>query len=338
MTSLPILPRNDGDRAASHAGSDAPNAGHADFARDVLEGLSAPQKHLPPKHFYDAVGSQIFERITGLPEYYPTRAELRILADNAQAIATLIPKGAALVEFGSGSSTKVRLLLEKLAQLRAYVPVDISAEFLGEEAARLRGEFPSLNVVPIAADFTRPFELPSSLRKGPLAGFFPGSTIGNFEPETAGGFLRLAARILGSRAAFIVGVDLVKDRHTLEAAYDDGAGLTAQFNLNVLARANRELGANFDLAAFEHRAFYNTQRSRIEMHLVSRRAQTVRVLGRSFAFAAGESIHTENSYKYTVESFSALAQKAGWQSLAVFQDAAPLFSVHVLRAKDISVQ
>jgi L-histidine Nalpha-methyltransferase len=338
MTSLPILPRHDDALAPNHGGLDAPNAGRSGFARDVLEGLSAPRKHLPPKHFYDALGSQLFERITGMPEYYPTRTEIGILADNAGAIASLIPKGAALVEFGSGSSTKVRLLLEKLPQLRAYVPVDISAEFLGHEAARLRGEFPSLNVLPIAADFTKPFDLPPALRKGALAGFFPGSTIGNFEPETARGFLRLAARILGSRALFVVGVDLVKDRRTLEAAYDDAAGLTAQFNLNVLARANRELGATFDLAAFEHRAFYNAQRNRIEMHLVSRRAQTVRVLGRFFAFAAGESIHTENSYKYSVDSFSALAREAGWQSLAMFQDDAALFSVHVLEAKDIFVQ
>ena len=337
MTSIPILPRHDGVVVGSHAGSHAPDAGGADFARDVLAGLSAPQKHLPPKHFYDAVGSQLFERLTSLPEYYPTRTEIGILADNAEAIAGFIPAGASLVEFGSGSSTKVRLLLEKLP-LRAYVPVDISAEFLGEEAARLHGEFPSLDVVPIAADFTKPFELPEALRKGPLAGFFPGSTIGNFEPETAREFLRLAARTLGSRAPFIVGVDLVKDRQTLEAAYDDAAGLTAQFNLNVLARANRELGANFNLAAFEHRALYNAERSRIEMHLVSRRAQSVRVLGRSFAFAAGESIHTENSYKYTVDGFSALAHAAGWQSLAVFQDAAALFSVHILGAKDVSVQ
>jgi L-histidine Nalpha-methyltransferase len=310
----------------------------SDFARDLVAGLSAHPKRLPPKHFYDAAGSQLFERITELPEYYPTRTELRILADHAADIARFIPNGAALVEFGSGASTKVRLLLKELPRLGAYVPVDISAEFLEDEAARLRQEFPSLTVAPVAADFSRPFALPRSLAKRPLAGFFPGSTIGNFEPDAARDFLRLAGRILGPRATFVVGVDLVKDRRILEPAYDDAAGVTARFNLNVLARANRELGANFDLAAFAHRAFYNAERSRIEMHLVSRTAQSVRVLGRSFTFAAGESIHTENSCKYTVEAFSALAGEAGWRSAAVFLDADALFSVHVLRAKQSFVQ
>ena len=227
-------------------------------------------KRLPPKHFYDAAGSRLFERITTLPEYYPTRTELRILADHAEEIAAFIPNGAALVEFGSGSSTKVRLLLDKLPRLAAYVPVDISAEFLDDEAARLGDEFPHLSIVPVAADFTRGFVLPRGLARHPLAGFFPGSTIGNFEPGAARAFLHLARRLLGSRAVFVVGVDLVKDRRILEPAYDDAAGVTAAFNLNVLARANRELGANFDLAAFAHRAFYDAERHRIEMHLVSR--------------------------------------------------------------------
>jgi L-histidine Nalpha-methyltransferase len=311
---------------------------YSDFARDLLAGLSAKPKRLPPKYFYDAVGSRLFEKITDLPEYYPTRTEIGILAEKADVIASLIPEGAALVEFGSGSSAKVRLLLDKLHRLRAYVPVDISAEFLEQEAARLRREFPSLGIVPIAADFTTAFELPSSLRGAPRAGYFPGSTIGNFEPQAAREFLRLARKILGSRATFVVGVDLVKDTHVLEAAYNDAAGVTAEFNLNILARANRELGADFDLVAFAHRAFYNAAQNRIEMHLVSRTAQSVRVLGRSFAFAAGESIHTENSYKYTLESFTVLASQAGWQSSAVFQDAGALFSIHVLRAKTFSVQ
>ena len=312
--------------------------GVSDFARDLLAGLSARPKRLPPKYFYDEDGSRLFERITGLPEYYPTRTEIRILGDRAKEIAGFIPDGAALVEFGSGASTKVRLLLAELSGLRTYVPVHISAAFLDEEAERLRGEFPSLDVVPIAADFTQSFELPRRLRQGPLAGFFPGSTIGNFEPQAARDFLRLAARILGPAATFVVGVDLVKDGRILEAAYDDAAGVTARFNLNILARANRELGASFDLDAFEHRAFFNTERSRIEMHLVSRAAQGVRVCGRSFAFAAGESIHTENSYKYTVETFSALAREAGWRSAAVFQDSGALLSVHVLRPQSFSVQ
>jgi dimethylhistidine N-methyltransferase len=324
--------------APRYAGSAAHDEAGSDFGRDLLAGLSAHPKRLPPKHFYDAVGSRLFERITALPEYYPTRTELGILADRAGEIASFIPDGAALVEFGSGSSTKVRLLLEKLPRLGAYVPVDISAEFLEDEAARLREEFPHLAIAPVAADFTRPFALSRGLAKHPLAGFFPGSTIGNFEPAAARDFLQLAVRLLGPRAVFVVGVDLVKDRRILEPAYDDAEGVTAQFNLNVLARANRELGANFDLAAFAHRALYNAERHRIEMHLVSRRAQTVRVLGRSFTFAAGESIHTENSYKYTVEAFTSLAGEAGWRSAAVFLDHHALFSVHVLRAKSPLMQ
>ena len=202
-------------------------------------------------------GSRLFERITELPEYYPTRAERGVLEDRAREIARFVPEGAALVEFGSGSSEKVRLLLGELPALSAYVPVDISAEFLDEEAARLRRDFPRLSVVPVAADFTQPFALPPAVLGRPRAGFFPGSTIGNFEPEEAQTFLRHAARILGAGAALIIGVDLVKDARVLNAAYNDAAGVTAAFNLNVLARANRELGANFDVNAFAHRAFYN---------------------------------------------------------------------------------
>jgi dimethylhistidine N-methyltransferase len=304
----------------------------------MLSGLSATPKRLSPKYFYDARGSQLFERITELPEYYPTRTELGILADNAEAIAGFIPDGAALVEFGSGASTKVRLLLGEAPGLRAYVPVDISAEFLEEEAARLRREFPYLDIAPVAADFTKVFEAPRRVQALPRAGFFPGSTIGNFEPHEAREFLRIAARILGPGATFIVGVDLVKDQRLLEAAYGDAAGVTAEFNLNVLARANRELGANFDLSAFAHRAFFNTDLSRIEMHLVSRKAQSVRLLGKSLAFRAGETIHTESSYKYTVDAFAALGREAGWQSVAVFQDKEALFSVHVLRTQRLLVQ
>lgn len=333
MSSHPSLSGD--DRAPRAAAGDQ---ALSDFARDLVTGLATRRKHLPPKYFYDDTGSRLFERITELPEYYPTRTEIGILSDRAEEIASFVPEGAVLIEFGSGSSTKVRLLLDKLPRLRAYVPVDISAEFLDAEAARLRREFPTLRVMPVAADFTAPFDVPRSLDAAPRAGFFPGSTIGNFEPDAARELLRLAARILGPRATFIVGVDLVKDTRILEAAYDDSAGVTAEFNLNILARANRELGADFDLSAFGHRAFYNVELNRIEMHLVSRKAQTVRVLGRSYAFVTGESIHTENSYKYTVEGFSALAGQAGWQSSAVFHDPDALFSVHILRSKTFSVQ
>jgi dimethylhistidine N-methyltransferase len=225
----------------------------------------------------------------------------------------------------------VRVLLRQATDLGAYVPVDISAAFLAVEADRLRREFPDLSVLPVAADFTRPFELPPGIRDCPRVGFFPGSTIGNFEPEQACDFLRLAARLLGSESTIIVGVDLEKDLGILEAAYSDAAGVTAEFNRNVLARANRELGANFDVKEFEHYAFYNTALARIEMHLVSRRQQFVRVLGGSFTFAEGESIHTENSYKYTAESFSALAHQGGWETTAILEDPSSLFALHVLR-------
>lgn len=311
----------------------APVPGDSEFAADLVAGLTARPKRIAPKYFYDEAGSRLFERITALPEYYPTRVETRILGDNAAALAGFVPEGGSLIEFGSGSSAKVRLLLRELPQLFAYVPVDISAEFLAEEAARLHRELPRLRIVPVAADFMRSFALPPALRDRPRAGFFPGSTIGNFDPDEAKVFLRHAARVLGAGAALIIGVDLVKDPAVLEAAYNDAGGITARFNLNLLARANRELGADFDLDAFEHRAFYNEGASRIEMHLVSRKAQTALVCGTTVAFAAGETIHTENSYKYTVEGFAALATEAGWRGMAALSDSASLFCVHVLRSR-----
>lgn len=303
------------------------------FARDVIEGLSAPQKYLLAKHFYDAEGSRLFEEITALPEYYPTRTELGILRAHAPAIVGPVAPETALIEFGSGATTKVRVLLDAVPQIAAYVPVDISVEFLNGEAARLKRDFPRLEVLPVAADFTGLFDLPGTVRSRPLIGFFPGSTIGNFEPPAAAAFLRRAARILGPGSALIVGVDLVKDSGVLDAAYDDAAGVTARFNLNILARINRELDGNFDLDAFTHRAFFDRAHSRIEMHLVSRVRQQVRVAGHAFAFRAGETIHTENSYKYTLDGFAALAGDAGWTHRAVFTDARNYFSVHALTAK-----
>jgi dimethylhistidine N-methyltransferase len=308
----------------------APPSTSEAFAADVLAGLTATPKRLPPKYFYDSVGSELFERITRLPEYYPTRCELAILNEHARDIAALIPSGAALIEFGSGASTKTRILLGT-AHLAAYVPVDISADFLREQADGLRDEYPAVAMLPIAADFSRPFDLPESVETLPRAGFFPGSTIGNFEPHEAAAFLRHAGRILGPGAIFIVGVDLVKDPQILKKAYNDSLGVTAQFNLNLLARINRELGANFDLASFEHHAFFNRERSRIEMHLASLKRQRVRMLGECIDFRVGETIHTENSYKYSLESFGALARGAGWSSVAVWTDSDGFFSVHALR-------
>jgi dimethylhistidine N-methyltransferase len=301
------------------------------FADHVIAGLGDDPKWLSAKYFYDAAGSELFEEITELPEYYPTRTELGILERSAGEMSAYIPLSAALVEFGTGSTKKARILIDAAPQLAAYVPVDISGEFLAQEAASARRDVPWIAVLPVAADFTRDFDLPAQIRARPRVGFFPGSTIGNFEPEDAAEFLRQAARILGPGATMIVGVDRIKDKAVLDAAYDDAAGVTAKFNLNVLARMNRELGGNFDLASFRHRAFYNAESHRIEMHLESLKSQSVTVAGRTFSFAKGETIHTENSYKYTVESFRALAGEAGWRPAATWTDAKDYFAVHALK-------
>jgi dimethylhistidine N-methyltransferase len=298
------------------------------FAADVVAGLTAKPKRLPPKYFYDSAGSALFEQITGLPEYYPTRCELAILHENAPAIASFFPSGCALIEFGSGSSRKARILLGAAATVEAYVPIDISGDFLQQDASQLRRDFPHLAVHPIIADFTTASELPPAVADRPRVGFFPGSTIGNFEPHEAAAFLRRVGRLLGTGAVLVIGVDLVKAPDILYRAYNDAAGVTAKFNLNLLSRINRELGADFNLSAFEHHAFYNAERSRIEMHLASTRRQKVRICGTTIEFRAGETIHTENSYKYSVDSFQALAHGSGWSPLAVWTDG--LFSVHLL--------
>ncbi|QDL96505.1 L-histidine N(alpha)-methyltransferase [Rhodopseudomonas palustris] len=303
----------------------------AAFARDVLDGLTRPQKELSPKYFYDDTGSELFVEITRLPEYYPTRTELGILQGRAGEIASLIPPDAAIVEFGAGATTKIRLLLAA-HQVAAYVPVDISGDFIITQAEALQRDFPQLAVHPLAADFTKPFALPPAVRDLPKVGFFPGSTIGNFEPQEARRFLESARDILGRGARMIIGVDLEKDERVLVPAYDDAAGVTAKFNLNLLIRINRELGANFDLSAFAHRAIYNRDQHRIEMHLVSLRDQTVNLFGERIGFRAGETIHTENSYKYSLERFGALAQQAGWTPAQCWTDADAMFSVHALEA------
>ncbi len=302
------------------------------FFDDVLAGLLAEPKRVPPKYFYDEVGSRLFQRITDLPEYYLTRTETVILERNAGEIAKLIPSNAAMVEFGAGSLAKTRILLRASPHVSAYVPVDISGAYLAAETALLQQEMPDLRILPVVADFTRPFALPEALGNGPRVGFFPGSTIGNFEPHEANALLRHAATLLGPDALFIIGVDLVKDSDVLAAAYNDEAGVTAAFNLNLLTRINRDLGGCFDLASFRHRACYNTDQRRVEMHLVSLARQKVRACGKSFDFRRGETIHTENSYKYTVDSFRSRALGAGWTHAAMFVDARNYFSVHALRA------
>jgi dimethylhistidine N-methyltransferase len=298
------------------------------FADDVLSGLRASPKRVPAKYFYDGAGSLLFERITELPEYYPTRCEMQILREHARDIAKLVPAGAALVEFGSGSSKKARIMLRALPKLAAYVPVDICGEMIEQEAIELRPDFPGLKVLPVTADITQAFALPAEAKAAPLrVGFFPGSTIGNFEPHEAAAFLRNAGRILGPGATLIVGADLVKPVEVLNAAYNDAAGVTAKFNRNLLVRINRELRGTFKLDTFEHHAFYNRERHRIEMHLASLKRQKVKVAGESIEFRAGETIHTENSYKYSVESLGALARGAGWQPTAVWTDTRDYFSI-----------
>jgi dimethylhistidine N-methyltransferase len=299
------------------------------FAADVIAGLTAQPKTLPAKYFYDLTGSALFERITELPEYYPTRCEIALLQEHAPAIASMFPPGCALIEFGSGSSRKARILLAAAATVAAYIPVDISGDFLQQDLAQLERDLPHLVVHPLVADFTQPFAIPANLAGLPRVGFFPGSTIGNFEPPDAAKFLRHIGDVLGPGALLLVGIDLVKDHEILRRAYNDAAGVTAKFNLNLLTRINRELGADFDVVAFEHHAFFNADQSRIEMHLASTRAQKVRIDGTCVVFRRGETIHTENSYKYTVESFQALAGGAGWSPLEVFSDG--MFAVHALR-------
>jgi len=317
--------------APALADAHLPDEQTSTFARDAIGDLSQHPKRLSPKYFYDATGSELFEAITRLTEYYPTRTELKILRDRGSEIAAIIPKGAALVEFGAGATTKVRRLLQTCA-FGGYVPVDISGDFLNTQASALRKDFPMLAVYPVAADFTAPFALPDAIADLPKVGFFPGSTIGNFEPHEACRFMRSARDILGNGAQMIIGVDLEKDERVLHDAYNDASGVTARFNLNVLVRINRELGGNFDLSAFAHRAIFNRARHRIEMHLISKKTQTVRMLGTSFSFRPGESIHTENSYKYSVERFAALARGAGWIVRESWTDENRMFSVHALTA------
>jgi dimethylhistidine N-methyltransferase len=317
-----------------HAVEPRKRADASSFARDVVAGLTARPKRLPPKYFYDEYGAQLFEEITGLPEYYPTRCEMAILRDRSADIAALFPEGSALIEFGSGSSKKVRLVLEAAPTIAAYVPIDISTEMLDQEAASLSADYPGIRVLPVEADVTKPFRLPPAIAALARRGFFPGSTIGNFEPHEACNFLRHCGAMLGHGAVLIIGVDLVKDAKLLNAAYDDAAGVTARFNLNLLTRINRELGADFELESFCHQAFFNVERKRVEMHLASRKRQRVQVCGRVIDFRAGETIHTENSYKYTLESFGALARGSGWTPLSVWTDADGYFSVHALAAQE----
>jgi L-histidine Nalpha-methyltransferase len=304
------------------------------FRDAVLYGLSRPRKAIPCKFFYDERGSALFEEICRLPEYYPTRTEIAILEENADEIAAQMGAYSRIIEFGSGASYKARILLQALDRPVAYVAVDISREHLREAAAGLAEDFPDVAVVAACADYTGPFSMPSL--PGPVGkrvGFFPGSTIGNFEPDAAVRFLANCAHILGPGGEMLIGVDLKKDARILDAAYNDRAGVTAAFNLNLFERINRELDGDLDLDLFEHFAFYSESHGRVEIYIRSLTNQHAIISGRRFRFAAGELIHTEYSYKYSVGEFRDLAAHAGFRPVDTWTDPAELFSVHYFRLR-----
>lgn len=301
------------------------------FRADVLAGLAEPQKAIPARWFYDDAGSRLFEDITQLPEYYPTRAETEILSTFAGEIAGLVGESRAVVEFGSGSSVKTPLLLEAIDP-SAYVPLDIAGDFLRASSAALAAKFPGLPVYPVEADFMRRVELPAEVADLPKLGFFPGSTIGNMIARTATDLLRSMRATLGEGALLLIGMDLVKDERELLAAYDDAQGVTARFNLNLLERINRELEGDIPLAAFAHEARWNDTFARIEMHLVAREDVAFTVSGKAFAMRSGESIHTENSHKFTKRSSQLLLAAGGWEPRARWTDEARRFSLVLAEA------
>jgi dimethylhistidine N-methyltransferase len=304
------------------------------FADDVLGGLSRPRKATPPKWLYDARGSALYELICEQPEYYPPRIETALLGRHGRDLAEAIGPGALVFEYGAGSARKTALLLAALARPAGYVPVDIAPESLAHAAGSIAARFPSLPLRPVVADFTAAVDLPlGGIPCRRRVAFFPGSTIGNFEPEEAVALLGRMAREAGEGGMLVVGVDLPKEERTLVAAYDDGRGATAAFDLNLLARMNRELAADFRLPAFRHRAVWDPRLSRVEMHLVAAAPQEVRVAGRAFRFAAGESLHTESAYKWDPRAFDALAAIAGWAPEAAFSDERAWFSVRLYRAR-----
>ncbi|HLO75905.1 MAG TPA: L-histidine N(alpha)-methyltransferase [Magnetospirillum sp.] len=311
-------------------GEAAPDDG---FRTAMLQGLSRRPRAIPCKYLYDAEGSALFERITELEEYYPTRTEIALLRGAGPEIAHRVGPGARVVEFGCGSMRKTRLLLAALTRPAAYVAIDVAREPLLLGARRLAALYPDMAVVPLVADFTQPLTLPpdqATAGAAPVLGFFPGSTIGNMRPDEARAFLRRAGRVLGQGGRLLVGVDLIKDQPLLDAAYDDPQGVTAAFIRNLLARANRELGADFDVAGFDHRAWWNAREGRMEIHLVAARRQMAEIDGHRFAFRRGDVIHVEDCYKYSVEQFRWLARQGGFVPEAVWVDPQRLFSLHLL--------
>lgn len=301
-----------------------------DMLAEVLQGLQSKPRSLSPKFFYDRRGSELFEAITETPEYYPTRTEIGLLEKHGEEMAAQLGQDCMLVELGSGSSRKIRLLLDALQPV-AYMPVDISREYLLASAEALAADFPQVQIHATCADYSQGLELPWRPESLQRAAFFPGSSIGNFEPAQARRLLQHVAAAVGSGGHLLIGVDLQKDPDILNRAYNDRAGLTAAFNLNLLARINRELGADFSLDAYRHHAFYNAAAGRVEMHLISAALQQVHVGRHRFTFLRGDGIHTENSYKYTLEGFKQLAESAGFQTKKVWADEQNLFSVHCLQ-------
>ena len=306
----------------------------ADFRTEVLDGLTQSPKRISPKYFYDQRGSELFEAITELPEYYPTRTELGILQDKDKAIAEFLGDECMLVELGSGSSRKIRTLLDAL-EPAAYVPLDISRDHLLGSARALAADYPDLEVHAACTDYSGDFQLPELPDHLPRVAFFPGSSIGNFEPDEASRLLARLGRHLGEDGKLLIGVDLKKHNHILHAAYNDAQQVTAAFNLNLLERMNRELEADFDVELFEHQAYFNDDAGRIEMHLMSRIDQTISVAGAQVDFTAGETLHTESSYKYSIKEFQALAEASGFVADEVWTDEQQLFSVHCLRCEPV---
>ncbi len=307
-------------------------AGIKTMYREVLKGLSMRPKTLPSKYFYDERGSKLFDAICDLKEYYVTRTELSIMERYMDEIVSVIGERAMLIEYGSGSSEKIKRILDAESGIEVYVPIDISREFLFENAAIIAGRYPRLEVLPVCADFSKPFDLPhpeKEIEKRVV--YFPGSTIGNFHRQEARDFLRNIARVCGKDSGLIIGVDLKKDERVLHAAYNDARGLTAEFNLNQLQRLNRELGSNFDLKKFAHKALYNREAGRIEMHIVSNDKQRVNINGSVIDFEKNESIWTESSYKYHIEEFQELALQAGFHPQKVWTDERNYFSIHYLK-------
>lgn len=298
--------------------------------QEILDGLQATPKRISPKYFYDATGSKLFDRICRLPEYYPTRTEVDILSRQRQAITRVLGTGMELIEFGSGSSIKIRLLLQALRPAN-YLPVDISRQHLLESARKLKADYDWLTLTPICLDYTQPFTLPVSGKH--RVGFFPGSSIGNFEPDQAEQFLAQVARLLGRGNGLLVGVDTPKDPAILNAAYNDAAGVTAAFNLNILQHINWLTGAKFDSKRFAHLAFYNVEQSRIEMHLRALQSQQLNVAGCAIRLSEGETIHTENSYKYSRPAFVAMAERAGFVMIETWADERDWFHVHYLQVR-----